>query len=342
MRLPLLPLVLALTLSACGGGGEVSFDSGGGSGGGDNTSEAAITGSNMETVAGMSVSLARADLSSVSEAGDAVTGVRTQPASRLSIAQAAALAVRMFRSHARAGLPADSVAGITVDRTENCDQSGSVRISITSDDSNLLTLDPGDRLVLDFASCRQDDQTVDGRLSLTVLSLSGRLDDVGNGSVSARFTDLSFSDGVDRLTANGTMTIGIDVADGRVAATGNSQDMRYELGVAGDDLVITVREGSISFTENALTGTTVTLSEDFVAVSVDFDGVARIGTEIPLAVDPAHQILSGKLRVDGLDSVLFLTFLAAGEVLLELDDDDDGLIDITRLTTVGLLPFGLP
>ncbi len=340
MLLRLLALLVIVSLSACGGGGEVSFDSGGGS---DDDSElAAITRSNMETVAGMSVSLARADLSSVAEAGDAVTGVVVTPTTRITIARATALAARMFREQAGAALPTDLVAGATIDRTEDCDTSGEVRISITSDDDNLLTLDPGDRLVLDFNACRQDGETVDGRLSLTVTQLSGRLDGVGSGTVQASFTGLTFTDGVDRLTANGSMTIVIAVADGQFVATGTSQNMRYTLGVAGDELIITVREGSISFTENAVTGTTVTVSEDFVAVTVDFDGIARIGTESPLLVDPAHAILSGKLRVDGLDSVLFLTFLAAGEVLLELDDDADGLIDITRLTTVGLLPFGLP
>ena len=250
--------------------------------------------------------------------------------------------VQVFRDQALSPLPSDLVAGVTVDRSEDCEESGEVRIAITSDDDNLLTLDPGDQLVLDFDACRQDAETVDGRLSLTVTQLSGRLDGVGSGTLLARFTDLSVTDGVDRLTANGTMTVTIDVVDGQVSATGHSEDMRYTLGVAGDELVITVREGSVSFTENALTGTTVTVSEDFVAITVDFDGIARIGTEIPLMVDPAHTILSGRLRVDGLDSILFLTFLAAGEVLLELDDDADGLIDITRLTTVGLLPFGLP
>lgn len=341
MHARLSALLLTCLLTACGGGGEVSFDSGGDPGG-EPSASASITGSNMESVAGMSVSLARADLSSVSEAGDAVTGATLSHTSRLGIAQAAALAIRSFRRYASSPLPADLASGITVERSENCDRSGSVRISITSDDENLLTLDPGDRLVLDFDRCDQGEDTVDGRLSLTVTSLSGRLDGTGNGTLSARFTDLRFSDGVDSLTANGSMTISIDVVDGRASATGSSQDMRYELGVAGDDLVITVREGSISFTENALTGTTVTVSEDFVAISTDFDGAARLITQTPLLLDPAHQILSGRLRVDGLDSVLFLTFLTAGEILLELDDNADGLIDFTRLTTVALLPFGLP
>ena len=338
-RITLAALMLCTAVAGCGGGGgELSVVSGGD----EASTEVRITTDNMAPVAGISISLARADLASASEAGDAVTGTLLDGGSRLAVAEAGAMAIRRARDLLSGAAQADAVSGITLERTEDCDGGGEVRITIDSDDDSLLTLDPGDRVELTFAACDQDGETIDGRLELTVTRLSGRLDDSGSATLAATFTDLRFSDGVDSLTADGTMTIDIAVAGGQITATADSRDIRYRLAADDDVVVITVREGSVSFTENALTGTTVTVTEDTVVVSTDVSGVLRIVTESALEIGSGQQILSGRLRVDGLSSVLWLTFLAAGQVLLELDDDNDGLIDVSRVTELPLLPFALP
>ncbi|MCB1915148.1 MAG: hypothetical protein KDG52_05465 [Rhodocyclaceae bacterium] len=341
IRTRLAALLSGLLIAACGGGGgELSVVSGGD--GGATTTEVTITADNMEPVAGISVSLARADLASASEAGDAVTGSVLDDGSRVSVAEAGALAIRSA-IRLLSGAPAeDLVQGVTLTRSEDCNVGGEVLISIDSGDDDLLTLDPGDRVALDFADCTQDGETVDGKLELTVTRLSGRLDDSGSATLAATFTALRFSDGSDSLTADGSMTIEVTVSNGAVSATADSQDIEYRLAADGDVVVITVREGSVSFTENAITGTTVTVTEDYVVVSTDVRGVLRIVTETALDIGSGQQILSGRLRVNGLASVLWLTFLTAGEVLIELDDDDDGLIDVSRVTSLALLPFALP
>ncbi len=335
-------LLLLLGLTACGGGGEFTIQSGG-DGKPDDQAPAAITADNMETVAGVSISLAQADLTSAGAVGDAATGAVTAPRARLSIAEAAALAIRSAIRLSTLDAGPAAVTGATLERSEDCEAAGEVRISITSDDDNLFTLDPGDRLELQFVACdQQQGEVIDGRLSLTVSSLSGRLDGTGSGTLQASFTDLRFSNGADSLTADGTMSIDIEVVDGAVSASARSDDMRYEFAADGDTVVITVREGSVRFEENALAGTTVTITEDSVVVTADVAGVLRIVTESALEMATDGSILSGRLRVDGLASVLWLTFLTAGQVMMELDDDNDGRIDITRLTTLPLLPFVLP
>ncbi|MCB1906098.1 MAG: hypothetical protein KDH15_01915 [Rhodocyclaceae bacterium] len=346
MRLKFLlaSFVLALGLTACGGGGEFSIQSGDGDiVQDDGSAPVAITRDNFETVAGISISLAQADLAGTSAAGDAATGVATERRTTVSVAEAAALAVRSAIRFSVAGGSLAAVTGATLARSEACEQGGAVRISITSDDDNLLTLDPGDQLELQFDDCDQrQGEIVDGQLELTVVSLSGRLDGTGSGTLEARFTDLRFSSGADSLTANGTMHIEIAVDNGVVSASARSDDMHYRFAADGDTVVVTVREGSIRFEEDAIAGTTITITEDYVVISADFSGVLRILTESALEMASDGSILSGRLRVDGFASVLWLTFLAAGQVMLELDDDNDGLVDITRLTTLPLLPFALP
>lgn len=340
LRLLLAALSLAAVLgtAGCGGSGSVS----GNSGGSGQEKPAAIDGGNMENVAGLALSLVRADLSGASEVGDAASDPGLAQGNAIAFGEAAAFAIRNARHHLRLPAGLARAAALTVARTEDCDASGSVRISLTSADDNLLTLDRGDTLVLDFNACDQGDGRVDGRLRLSVTELSGRLDRNGSGTLRATFSELRFSDGVDSLTVNGSMTLILTVSDGVLTATADSSGIGYEFGIGGEFVTVEVREGSVSFTENLVTGTTVTVGEDFVAVAPGFAGSAELRTVVPLIIDPAAQILTGKLRVEGLDSTLLMTFLDAGAVLLELDLDNNGLIDITRLTSVALLPFGLP
>ena len=334
--------ILVLALSACGGGGGGSDGSSSSGNAAPDAAAAAITDSNMETVAGVTVSLASADLRTADQAGDAVTGAQLQRASTPALGSVAALAVRALRDVTKLAPLADSASGATLERSEDCDVSGSFDVSLTSDDDNLLTLDPGDSLVLVFRDCDQGDGGITGELSLGIVDFSGDIESTGVAIFSARFTNLRISDGVDSLTANGEMLITLTVTGGVLTANVDSTSMEYTLGVDGDVFEVTVREGSVSFTENAVTGTTVTVSEDFIAIAPGFNGSATITTETSLVIDAADQILSGKLKVAGLDSALFVTFLDAGQVLLELDANDNGLIDVSVVTALADLPVGLP
>jgi hypothetical protein len=44
--------------------------------------------------------------------------------------------------------------------------------------------------------------------------------------------------------------------------------------------------------------------------------------------------VSGKIKITGSGSILYLTFLGGGNVKLELDGNSDGIIDATKTTTL--------
>lgn len=315
------PLLACLVLSACGGGG--------GGGGSSTAAPAAVPvdlgATNMEPAS--STTLTAAEVGSVPPAdiSDFVTGSQLQVPGPDGAAIRGVL-VGELMSLAGTAL-ADAASGITLTRSEDCSQSGSVGLAIT--DNNNGQLDAGDSVVADFDACDNGDGLIDGRVTLTLRSLSGDFSPDGSASADARFESLRVTRDGGSVTATGDMRISLVQDASNLHAEYVTTTVRYDLAGPLRQGTLVVTNGVV-VTDESPAATRSSLSETVTASLPRFSGTLALSTPQPIVTLPSGEVESGRLEARGRTGAVALTFLGGGQVLLELDADGDATAEVSR------------
>jgi hypothetical protein len=319
---------LAAGLSGCGGGG-------GSSGGGDPTAPVAISESNMNAVA--STVMMAGNASGTTSSGDSlVTGVTSSQAMLTPTRRLIELAITQAKRLQDLTAAPSTVAGVQASETATCDVSGTVTLS-----ANIQTpgsVSPGDTLSVSFANCQIDPDyefLIDGGMAITINSFSGNFMPEGMMSITLVLSSLHMGFAGATFDANGDMTIVTEASGSGSHSTTHSDSYSYGVAYDGRGASVALTDYDVDATTNYALGT-VTWTESF-HFSVDFPSFAGSGDVTTIAQLIEHGsdgILSGKLKVVGDNSTLYITYLPDNIVLLELDGNNDGTIDATRLSSV--------
>ncbi|MCB1906096.1 MAG: hypothetical protein KDH15_01905 [Rhodocyclaceae bacterium] len=162
----------ALSLSACGGGGDPATAAAAG------TVDVALTGDDMERAGGTALTAAEAGSVPPADLGDLVIGVRADGRGPDGDTIGALLVGRpiAFGEAPRA----DAANGISLTRSEDCRFGGSVAITISDGDGSLGS---GDALEASSSDCDGGEGVVAGRLSVVLVGFSGDFSPSGSATV---------------------------------------------------------------------------------------------------------------------------------------------------------------
>lgn len=222
------------------------------------------------------------------------------------------------------------VVGVQSTETFLCSVSGSVTytydLQSTSD-----TFVGGDRISVSFSECQEGDALMNGGMRMTINSFSGFTDPynpVGSMNLSVFFSNLSIRTPQAGTTANGDMTVDATITDTIASMTIQASSISYGMESGGKRMSMTLTNLSERMNEYA-DRMELTLSENFSASFPTFSGSGNVTTISPLVDYWASGISSGKFKVTGDNSVLYITFLGGDSVYLELDGDNNGMIDVS-------------
>lgn len=313
-------LLVCLLLSACGGGGG-----GGGSTATPTTVPVDLSTANMEPAS--SASLTAAEVGSVPPAdiSDFVVGAQVQT---IGPDGAAVRGVLVGRLMSLAGTAlADAASGITLTRSEDCSQSGSVSLAIT--DNNNGQLDAGDSVVADFSACDNGEGVIDGRVSLALRNLAGDFSPNGSASADAQFDALRVTRNGGSVSATGDMRISLEQDASTLHAEYVTTTMRYDFAGPLRQGSLVVTDGVV-FADETAGSTSTSLAETVTATLPRFSGTLTVSTSQPIVTAPGGEVQSGVLVAGGRSGVVTLTFLGGGQVLLELDVNGDTTAEVSR------------
>jgi hypothetical protein len=357
-------LLLAVLLSACGGGGGGGGNDGGDGGIGVTLPPLAIDDTNAMQVAA-AVLDAAALVVDVGAPGGPVTGVAVEGnAEQVDLADVIRARLDLF-SDLRDQVALGQVTGVSITDTFNCDVNGTVEISAEVADPQFTTLTPGDTLSMVFKNCDDGDGLVlNGTMAFEVLSSTGTIDsDPASDNLflppyaftfDVTLTNLSVTEAGSTFTTNGDLTWTETTTDGISIITdlsGNS------LSITTSDTTDTLEAYLIKATSNQTTGayTTDAGGDDFfngdfatfastaLGGTVDFDTTLRfegVGDNFP---DIGEMSITGATVVDG-GGPSHVTVQAVDPqcVHLFVDSNGDVGIDADILTTWESLPTGIP
>lgn len=314
-----------LVLAACGGGGGGGESSTPSTSGGDG-SATTITSTNVDRVGGAAIVGAEASATSVTLPSAQIAGVETTTGEN-SLPGVGALAIKALqiaeahRESASANLP----VGVTINETVPCATSGNMAVSYSN--ANAHAELPGDTLTVTFNSCVDSGLTMNGTIGLAVTT-------GGNPATAFNVSFSSFT------AANSSSTMQVSGSLSMVVTGSSYQLTSPSLSVA---MTGSVGNGSVSIKNlNGIvtksgTNYIVSLNESIdVSVGV-LSAVGTIATITPLTIDNTSTIVAGKLLVTGSHSSVWLTFQGSGNVLLELDSNGDGVVDLNKNTTIATL-----
>ena len=327
------PLATAfcVALSGCGGGDDSTAAT---SGSTDTLTAVVITEANMADVAGAAIMASSANNYGTSGAG-LVMGVETtsMPAPtdtllKLTVDQAKA-------ANSRLGAQ-DIVVGVQSTETIACGVSGSMTYTFDLQ-STSSTFAAGDRIGVSFNACQESDGTLmNGGMQITIHSFSGFTDPynpVGSMNFSASYSNFSISTPQGGFTTNGAMTIGATITATGASMTIQASSVSFVVESNGERMSLTLSSLNQQVSEDS-DKFQMTVSEHFAADFPRFAGSGDVTTLAPLIEYWTTGIASGKFKVTGNASALYVTFLGGDAVYLELDRDNDGTIDATANKTL--------
>lgn len=323
-RATALALGVALGLAGCGGGGGDSgppmfLDQG-----------LAINNSNYAAVAQSTVS----SMGFLGDTSGVVTGAEVASKPQLlpvALDQAKRGLARLQSSGA-------VLSGVQTRQVVPCSQGGSLTLAI-NDVANNGSLDAGDGLTIDAAACIEQGVKIQGRIALTVQSLTGVYDSNNySATVAMTLTGFVVTTGSDTAQGDGSITITL----GRTPA-----------GVT--DIALDLPSLTLSGTEAGQTYSAKLTSVHMASRNETVGGVARtslsyagtlsssafgnrsvqISTPQTLVVAGSDNFpSSGQLLVSGSSgSKLRLTALSNTQIKLELDADGDGTYEAQATKT---------
>ena len=207
----------------------------------------------------------------------------------------------------------------------NCD-SGTMSGSF-NDADNDLTLSTGDSISMTANSCTFGDVTMNGRLSISHVVVSG---DEFAPPYSMQFTvqatNFSVSSGGEVVVLNGGGTIGESSNDG-ISFTSTFTGKGVQL-VAGDD-DLTLTNYNVQHTENQATGE-YSISFNGTISSSNLGGSITVTTDVALSGVGAFDADAGQITCVGAGKTS-VTLIAVDSlnVRLEVDENGDGTVDQT-------------
>jgi hypothetical protein len=325
-----------IALSGCGGDDSGTAAT---SNSGDTLTAVVISESNMTDVAAgviMGTSANRLSTTGPSTSGTGlVMGVETtsNPAPTDTLMK---LAVEQAKA-ANSKLGAQGVVvGVQSSETFDC-SSGSVTYSYDLQ-STSGTFAAGDRISVSFSACQEGDMLMNGGMQMTINSFNGFTDPtnpVGSMNISAIFTNLSIKAAQTELTTNGGMNIAATITDTVASITVQASSISYALENNGNRMSMTLAN-LIEKADDYADRFELTVSEHFSASFPTFSGSGDVTTVSPVVNYWASGI-TGKLKVTGDNSVLYITLQGADSVYLELDRDNNGTIDASATKTLSEL-----
>lgn len=327
-----MPGLLALLISACGGG----------SGGGDDaplfidTSQpVALSNSNAVPVSGLVVDAAVGGLAAgtlgtvvVASAETPTTAVSDLSLLRLS----RSLLDRVFTLQLQGALSTDSVTAAQVPPSVACSTSGTVAVTWNDADGD-GELSVGDSVALSFSSCVEDGLTLNGELEVGVIELLGNpaTDPAWNALLRLNFNSLSASDGVSSIAIAGSLDLALDTQASGTVLLAITTEVWVGPGATassflhfdeGDDFT-ELTQYRISLQENPdgsfLLSSQGTLESSFIAGIVTFQTTQDLtGFDFDINDPSAGQVL-----ITGATSSTVL-LRVVNSVIVELDVDDEG------------------
>lgn len=315
----------SLLLSGCGGGGG---------GGDDPRPSSTLTSANADDVAaGM---LATSDFlnSEASTGGDLVTGAAVLPIQKTNVMDATIQHLyRAFEAK-----PSYTVTGVSGEKIEPCEVSGSYTIFFDVADTNADTPSNGDVVTLTYKNCVEGDGTkINGSVRTAFSNITGTPGTTTAWSATTKLTFTSFSlnygDGTDELHGDMTLTYS-QTGSGEMSYSASGNSFRFSSDY--DDTAYFFVLSSYDFDGAVSAGNLYTYSSDF-KVSGD---IPDLGNNVAYTTktlteferqdfDNPHQ---GVMTVTATDSTsLKITVLSATQVQLELDTNADGTIDETKI-----------
>lgn len=299
-------------LAGCSGGGDED--------GGPAAPRATITSANAPTIASavMAASFQSADIGAYLEFGDA--GVSPKPSQAATVyAKTGALQRTWLDALAK---PARSEIFQAPFGPETSACTGGGTSTVSGNVANPSALTPNDRVVIEFAACREDDATVNGRFALTVSSFSG---DIGSGvftlGVTVELTAFQVTVGSEQAVANGTIAMTVSAASATLTTTIASNSISVSEGGASHTL------GNYSLTE-AITGNTFTLSVAGELTSTAFAGGVTFQTSSLLQGMGDEFAYAGAVLITGANgATIRVVALDSTFVRLEVDLNGDGTIE---------------
>lgn len=326
--------LVGLALAGCGGGdgGDDGFT----------FEPVVITEVNMADIAG-AVIMTNSVGSSLVGGTDVVPGVETTSPPASPAYLLAELAVKKLDSVKNRLAGADVISGLQYTEILEClnydSNTGYLELTWDDGDSNLEP-SPGDVISITANNCQEYDdlvlQTLTGTLRMTI----NAYDPLGLTDLTAQYIDLRFAQPDFVITADGTMRVlETYLNDTTTQISIQSNSLAYVVAITGGQTYET-HALSLDFDGTEYLFGTVddridwTTTQTLGAIFPTFMGSFDV-TTLATVVEYYKNIDAGKLKVTGANNtVLYITFQGSNAVLLELDSNNDGIIDVTTPTTV--------
>jgi len=299
----------------------------------------AITDANMNAVAG-SVIMADSAAGFLPTGGDvAVVGAETSalPPLTQTLVELAVSKVKTAKS-TLANL--DVVSGVEGSQTFQCLEGGTFTLTFNVTSPDYLSV--GDVLSFSFNNCSEyvDGilETLDGGMKLTVTSFSGipptPPSSLGEAVV---FTNLKLTTLGYVLISNGSMQLNetYETVD-TTTFSYSSAELTYKILIGSNTYDTRLTNWSTSGVYSVINEVTEwQTTHNQAAIFPTFKGSFDVSTLATVVENlGVTGITSGKLQVTGSNSVLYVTFQPVNSVLLELDSDNDGDIDVFRTVPI--------
>lgn len=335
-------IVLALAISACGGGSGSSGGGSGGSGGSGSGSSGTITSSNAAAFAANILYLA--DFSDYFDAaGTIITGVvSSEPRHhRTTIGNLINWQIAVVANLPYTTTPTRIyAAGIFPTSSPGNACAGGGNFDITWTDANTNnTVDAGDSASVTFNACSIDTgyDPVDGGLDIDITSITGDPATDSDWTLGADivFNDLIFTFTGGSETVNATVTLSQSLASGTNFSTNYTGNLDGTGTDTGGSYTYYLHNMDITGTEDSSSG-----SWTFAANCDGNDstiGNFTVATISPFAGTGTYPD-SGSAKVTAADnSSITLTTITATDVQLDVDTNGDNIIDASVSTTWNFL-----
>ncbi|MEC5385508.1 hypothetical protein VVD49_07210 [Uliginosibacterium sp. H3] len=336
-----LSCIFVTMLSACGGGGG----GGGGSGSPANTPAASsssaaavtdITASNQNQVANTGITSVNAALSiaggarSPSSGSVSTLALDASPSLQHSVAEIIDARIRSLVMREGSVF---AVAAITSSSTTACTGGGSYVGTEVYASSSTDTV--GDTYTVVYTNCIESGLTLNGTVKLELRAFNANRTSF---SIRVAYTSLRAASGTTSMVYNGTYDLSTlyatgsttyGLTDGNISASFVSSGYTGTLGLSGM-ATTSVVPTSGNITNNPVKlGLTATIAG--TSIGMQIEAVA------PVVTTSSGTYVSGKIKITGRGSILYVTFLGSGSVKVDLDANGDGTIDSTKTTTITAL-----
>lgn len=315
----LFAVVIALGLTACGGGG------GGDSGSVGPLPLLTITSSNYAGVATNSVAKANGT-TSVSSLGTSLVGAQIAQTDSIAIKDIALSTASVLLDN-WVMFDKPTIVGVVTSRTVNCPGGGT--LSAVANANSSLTPSAGDTVSATLTNCYLNGTLTNGSLSMVINSYSGNFSTSGTGSLTMQFNNLTAgSDAV-----SGSITMNATIAGGTIS-----------------NLTLTMPTFSVSSNGEyfSYTGFTMAISTIGLSQSLNmagnisssrYGGSVVISTPTTLAVDASRRV-TGEIRITGKNGTK-ARIVGQNSTIIRIEADTTGTGTYDVNTTVNLASLGL-